>query len=154
MSDDVRRGYAFIAMSMDENNHALVDVLEAIKAGAKECGITAERIDDDDRSERITDRMLELIRTAEFVIVDLTEIRPNVFYEAGYAQGAGKTPIYIARHGTDLHFDLKDYPVIFFRNMKELREKLVSWMKSVAATERTRAVSKKPPPEKWIASRN
>jgi len=53
---------------MDRDNHALVDVLEAIKAGAKECGITAERIDDDERSERITDRMLESIRKAEFVM--------------------------------------------------------------------------------------
>jgi hypothetical protein len=127
-----RKGYAFVAMPMDENNHALVDVLEAIKAGAKECGITAERIDDDESSERITDRMLDSLRAAEFVIVDLTEGRPNVFYEAGYAHGIGKIPIYVARQGTDIHFDLKDYPVIFFRSMKELREKLARRFKSIA----------------------
>jgi nucleoside 2-deoxyribosyltransferase len=89
----LQRGYAFVAMPMDRDNHALVDVLEAIKAGAKECGITAERIDDDERSERITDRMLESIRKAEFVIVDLSYARPNVFFEAGYAHGIGKIPI-------------------------------------------------------------
>jgi len=127
-----RKGYAFVAMPMDESNHALVDVLEAIKAGAKECGITAQRIDDDESSERITDRMLDSIHAAEFVIVDLTEGRPNVFYEAGYAQGIGKIPIYVARQGTDIHFDLKDYPVIFFRNNKELREKLARRLKSIA----------------------
>src|SRR5262245_54739900 len=32
----ITRGYAFVAMPMDKNNHALVDVLEAIKAGASE----------------------------------------------------------------------------------------------------------------------
>ena len=54
--------------------------------------------------------------------MDLTNERPNVFFEAGYAQGRGKTPIYIARQGTPLHFDIRDYPVILFRSMKELRE--------------------------------
>jgi hypothetical protein len=129
---EIQRGYAFVAMPMDRDNHALVDVLEAIKAGANECGINAERVDDDERSERITDRMLESIRKAEFVIVDLTEERPNVFFEAGYAHGIGKLPIYIARDGTDIHFDVKDYPVIMFRNMKELREGLVRRLRAIA----------------------
>jgi hypothetical protein len=61
---EITRGYAFVAMPMDKNNHDLVDVLEAIKAGANECGLIAERIDDDDRSERITDRVLESIQKA------------------------------------------------------------------------------------------
>ena len=121
---EVQSGYAFVVMPMDKNNHQLVDVLEAIKAGAKECSITAERIDDDERNERVTDRILEAIRKAEFVIVDLTNERPNVFFEAGYAHGLGKIPIYVAREGTHLHFDIQDYPVIMFRNMKELRERI------------------------------
>jgi len=77
-------------------------------------------VDELQSNERITDRILESIRKAEFVIVDLTYSRPNVFYEAGYAQGIGKTPVYIAKEGTQLEFDLKDYPVIFFKNMKQL----------------------------------
>jgi hypothetical protein len=55
IKSEVQSGYAFVAMPMDENDHQLVDVLEAIKAAAKECGITAERIDDDERSERRPD---------------------------------------------------------------------------------------------------
>src|SRR5262245_55488911 len=35
---EVQRGYAFVAMPMDRDDHALVDVLEAIKAGANDCG--------------------------------------------------------------------------------------------------------------------
>jgi hypothetical protein len=92
--------------------------------GSKRLRHVAQRIDEDESSERITDRILESIRKAEFVIVDLTEERPNVFFEAGYAHGFGKLPIYIARHGTKIHFNVKDYPVILFRNMKEVREKL------------------------------
>jgi hypothetical protein len=133
---EVQHGYAFVAMPMDKNDHRLVDVLEAIKAGAKECGITAERIDDDERNERITDRMLESIRKAEFVIVDLTNERPNVFFEAGYAHGSGKIPIYVARDGTELQFDVEDYPVIVFRNMKELREGIAKRLQAVAGKTR------------------
>ncbi len=75
----------------------------------------AERIDEEQSNERITDRILESIRAAEHVIVDLTGERPNVFFEAGYAHGLGKLPIYIAKVGTTIHFDLKDYPIIFFK---------------------------------------
>ena len=121
---ETQEGYAFVAMAIDKEDHQLVDVLEAVKEATKEFGIAAERIDEAESNEQITLRMLSSIRRAEYVIVDLTNERPNVFYEAGYAEGIGKTPIYIARDGTTLHFDVKDYPVIVFRNMKELKEGL------------------------------
>jgi nucleoside 2-deoxyribosyltransferase len=120
----VQKGYAFIAMPIDSGDPQLEDVLDAIKEAAQRCGIHAERVDEPQSNERITDRILESIRKAEYVIVDLTGSRPNVFYEAGYAQGLKKTPIYIARDGTKLEFDLKDYPIIFFRSMKELKDGL------------------------------
>jgi nucleoside 2-deoxyribosyltransferase len=107
---------------MDPENPDLVDILDAIKEGARRCGIDAERVDEPQYNDRITDRMLESIRKAQFVIADLTLSKPNVFWEAGYAHGIGKTPIYVARHDTRLEFDLKDYPVIFFKNMKELKD--------------------------------
>jgi nucleoside 2-deoxyribosyltransferase len=109
-------------MPIDKDDHQLVDVLEAIKTAAADCGITAERVDEVESNERITDRILESIKKAEFVIVDLTNEKPNVFFEAGFAHGSGKIPIYVARVGTPIHFDIKDYPMIMFRNMKELKE--------------------------------
>lgn len=121
---DVQKGYAFIAMPIDPADPMNEDVLDAIKDAAKRCGIHAERVDEPQSNERITDRILESIRKAEYVIADLTGSRPNVFYEAGYAQGLRKTPIYIARAGTRLEFDLKDYPIIFFHGMKELKDGL------------------------------
>lgn len=129
---DVQKGYAFIAMPMDSDDPQLVDVLDSIKEAANRCGIHAERVDEPQYNERITDRILESIRKAEFVIVDLTSSKPNVFYEAGYAQGIGKTPIYVAKKGTMLEFDLKDYPVIFFRNMKELKDSLEKRLRALA----------------------
>jgi hypothetical protein len=121
---DYEERYAFIAMAIDPQNPELEDVLDSIKEAATKYGIHAERVDEVQSNNRISDRILESIQKAQFVIVDLTHSKPNVFYEAGYAQGLGKTPIYIARHGTRLEFDLKDYPVIFFRNMRELKDGL------------------------------
>jgi len=119
----VQEGYVFVAMPIGPDN-SFDDVLDSIKEACNRCGLTAERVDEAQVNERITDRILESIQKAEYVIVDLTESRPNVFYEAGYAQGIGKVPIYIARNGTILEFDLKDYPVIFFDSYRELKDKL------------------------------
>ena len=132
IEDSTEKGYAFIAMPIDPSNPELEDVLDSIKEATKRCGINAERVDEPQSNERITDRILESIRKAEYVIVDLTGSRPNVFYEAGYAQGIGKIPIYIARQGTHLEFDLKDYPIIFFRSMKELKDRLESRLRGLS----------------------
>jgi hypothetical protein len=77
------------------------------------------------RSESI----VEGLRKAAFVVVDLSNPRPNIHWEAGFAHGLGKTPVYVARKGADIAFDIKDYPVIFYTSMKVLRERLGSRLK-------------------------
>jgi hypothetical protein len=130
-SSKVRPGSAFIAMAMDPQDPQLEDVLDAIKEGSERCGLVAERIDEAASNEPITRRMLSAIEEAEFVVVDLTKPRPNVYYEAGYAQGLGKTPVYVARQGTEIPFDIKDYPVILYPNMRELKSLLAERLPSV-----------------------
>lgn len=120
----VIEGYVFIAMPMSESDPDLEDVHDTIKSVAGELGLNAERVDDPNSGERITDRVIASIQKSEHVVVDLTHNRPNVYFEAGYAHALGKLPIYIARRGTSIEFDLKDYPVIFFQNMRQLREGL------------------------------
>jgi len=124
---------AFIAMPIDIADPSLEDLLETIKSAAEQCGIRASRIDEEQSNEKITDRILEAIKKARFVIVDLTKERPNVFFEAGYAHGIGKIPIYIAREGTRVHFDVKDYPIIIFKNMTKLKEELVKRLNALRA---------------------
>ncbi|WDN90877.1 hypothetical protein BuS5_03848 [Desulfosarcina sp. BuS5] len=130
----VDSSYAFIAMPIDPDDHQLIDVLDAIKEAAKKCDIHAERIDEPQSNERITDRILESISRAGYIIVDLTHSRPNVFFEAGYAHGLGKIPIYIARQGSKLEFDLKDYPVLFFKNLRELKDSLEKRLKGLSTS--------------------
>lgn len=116
---------------MDPAQPDLEDVLDAIKTASAELGLKAERVDEPQSNECITDRIIDSINKAEFVVCDLTLSKQNVYYEAGYAHGVGKIPIYIAKHGTNLEFDLKDYPVIFFHNLKELKDKLLKRFKSL-----------------------
>ena len=133
VQSEVTLNYAFVAMPMNTDDQSLIDVLDAIKEAGKRCGVQAERVDDLQSNDRITDRVLESIRKAEFVIADLTNARPNVYFEAGYAHGRMKTPIYIARDGTQLEFDLKDYPVIFFKNLKQLKDELEKRLRALAS---------------------
>jgi hypothetical protein len=115
---------AFVAMPIDPEKHELDDILDAIKRGCIGFGIDARRIDEDQSNERITDRIMKSIEEAQFVIVEMTEPRPNVMFEAGYAHGLQKLPIYVARAGATIPFDLKDYPVLFYKSMRDLTDQL------------------------------
>jgi hypothetical protein len=113
----------FIAMPMNTNSKPeLADTHDSLKTVCESLGLTAKRVDDVQTNNRITDTIRDLIDTSEFVIADLSDNRPNVFFEAGYAEGVAKIPIYIAKTGTDLQFDVKDYPVIFYQNQRTLRD--------------------------------
>lgn len=127
-----QKDFMFVAMPISAESAHSADVLDAIKQVAICFNIKAERIDENESNEKITDRILECIEKAQYVICDLSLSRPNVFYEAGYAQGINKTPIFIAQSGTDMHFDLKDYPIIFFDGMVDLKRKLEQRLRTIA----------------------
>lgn len=122
----VTNGFVFIAMPISDEHPELNDVMDSIKDVCREMGLTSERVDEPKDNSRITDRIIESLNSSEYVIADLTFSRQNVYYEAGYAHGIGKVPIYIARKDTKIEFDLKDYPIIFFGTNRELKEKLRS----------------------------
>jgi hypothetical protein len=112
----------FIAMSFDP---AMVDVVEAIEAAAKACELNAWRADQFAYTgTAINDVIYDGLRKADYVVVDLTGARPNVYFEAGYAHALGKAPFYIAKDGTKVEFDVSGYPVLFYTSMKQLREDL------------------------------
>jgi hypothetical protein len=66
----------------------------------------------------------EAIRKAWLIICDLTEERPNVYYELGLAHGLAKRVMCIARKGTMVHFDVYGLKTLFFESYRSLEEQL------------------------------
>ena len=118
----------FTIMSFKEE---FVDRFDYCKAACKKYDFKAERTDESDSNEPILPRVLDGIRNSAFVIADVSELSANVFYEVGYAKGLGKDVILIAQKGTELPFDLKDLPVLFWKNLRELKEGLEKSIKSL-----------------------
>lgn len=111
----------FTIMSFKEE---LVDRFDCCMAACKKYDFEAVRTDESQSNEPILPRVLDGIRNSAFVIADLSELSANVFYEVGYAKGFGKDVILIAEKETELPFDLKDHPVIFWKTLRELKEGL------------------------------
>lgn len=73
---------------------------------------------------RILPHIMERIEHSAFVIADLTELKSNVFFELGYADGLKKPVVVTAMAGTQLPFDVKDVPTIFWDGQRKLKDDL------------------------------
>lgn len=109
----------------------LKDAYATFRRVCEKLGFECERITEKNAATRILPEILERIRRAAFIIVDLTDLRPNVFYELGYADGLGAKVIVTARKGTELPFDVKDIPAIIWESQEELGEVLQARIQSV-----------------------
>jgi hypothetical protein len=114
----------FVIMSFAEKGH-LKDAYNTFKRVCKDNGFNAFKVDNHlDSQQRIVPAILSAIRRSAFIITDVTEPRPNVFYELGFAQALGKDILTTAQEGTELPFDIFDVPTLFWDCQDTLEKKL------------------------------
>jgi len=99
-------------------------IFEGIKAAGDSVGLDVKRVKDVIGDYRITDQVIQMISSARLIVADLTHERPNVYFELGYARGLGKTVITIAREGTNIHFDVKDWTYLPYTDSRILERDL------------------------------
>jgi hypothetical protein len=131
--------HAFIVMqigdtSLDEMCRR--SIVPAITA----CGLEARRVDKHNQGGILKSEIVQFLETSEIIVADLTNERPNVYLEIGYAMGLDKfrnliltvrhdhfldSPKYV-RGGPRIHFDLAGYEILAWHpeNLDEFRMEL------------------------------
>lgn len=122
---DIDENYIFVVMSF-QNDPMLQDSYETIKRSVNKLKkkLKCERVDEIQDDFIITDKIIDCIKKAVVIIVDLTGNRPNVYYELGFARALGKNVILIAREGEKPHFDISTHNIIFYKNTVALEQAL------------------------------
>ena len=117
--------FIFVIMPFSEPH---IDTFDAIERAILRVqrDLKVRRVDQQPGAIAITDEIHRSIRKAGLVICDLSDERPNVYYELGFAKGIGQRLICIAAEGTRIHFDAYGLKVLFFRTHRELEQKLAS----------------------------
>ena len=81
------------------------------------------RLNESRPAGRITDRLLQEIRSGSLCIADLTGGKPNVMWEVGYAMALGKPTIIITQDKGEMPFDIRDMETLQY-DRRHLNETL------------------------------
>jgi hypothetical protein len=113
----------------------------AIVPAFTECGLEPKRVDKHNQGGLLKSEIIKFIESADIIVADLTNERPNCYLEVGFAMGLDKfrNLILTARedHNPDhpkrkpgdpkIHFDLSGYDVLFWKpdDLDHFRTELV-----------------------------
>lgn len=124
--------FAFVLMPFGKEFDDIYRI--GIQGTAYEKGINAERVDEQIYTESILERIYRQIDAADFIIADMTNKNPNVFYEVGYAHAKEKLCTLITQKAEDIPFDLKHHRhLVYGGSITRLKKMLgddLDWVKS------------------------
>jgi hypothetical protein len=108
--------------------------LIAMSYAAQRAGAVCQRVDRREFSGDVVAEIERMIRGSSAVIVDLSEAKPNVLYEAGYAHALRKPVVHICSTPlAELPFDVRNWNTIPYRRGRTalLRKVLARRLKAV-----------------------
>lgn len=114
----------FVIMSFSEASEAAYE--QGIKPAVEGLGFQPVRIDKADVVGDVIKATTTCLETAYFVIADLTEERPNCYYELGFAHAirGNRDSVLVARDSVKIHFDIAGQQVHKYRTPQELCQRL------------------------------
>ncbi len=134
--EELRRGdvgsqQGFVAMWFCDEMKQVYD--DAFEPAIRAAGYRAHRVDKREYEGKIDDEIVAQIRRSRFVVADYTGHRGGVYYEAGFAHGLGLPVFFTCRidEFDDLHFDIRQYNTIVWKECDELTISLQMRIESV-----------------------
>jgi nucleoside 2-deoxyribosyltransferase len=116
---------------------------DALIAAIKACGYEKCIIDEYEHVNRISNEIEAQIRSARFMVADLSENNRGVYYEAGFALGHG-IPVIWCVQDIDvkvdgktkkaietIHFDTRDYNFIIWKDLEDLETRLANRIRAL-----------------------
>ena len=94
-------------------------------------GASCERADEMQFTGGIIQKILHSIQTCDFIIAEISEQNPNVYYEIGYAHAINKPVILLTKNVTNTPFDVRGYNHLIYSNIIDLRKKLKTIVASI-----------------------
>lgn len=102
-----------------------------VKPATEKHQFTIHRANEISNTQTITETIVSAINRSVFIIADLTEAKPNCYYEVGYAHAIGKPVIILAKTGTTRHFDLAAHNWTHWDTYEDLKSKLEKRLEGV-----------------------
>ena len=90
--------------------------LGGIKRAASSTGFTPIRMNDITKSADITDEIVDVIKMAKVVVIDVTKNNPNVMFELGFALALKKSHVIISQSPEFLSFDIHNIRTLIYAN--------------------------------------
>lgn len=130
MTEAIKGSYSFFICPLenDEVNHNYEYVIKPI---VRQFQFEIQRADEISDTVTITDEISAAINRSRFIIADLTDARPNCYYEVGYAHALRKPVIILAKQGTNRHFDISTYKWNFWIDYEDLKPKFEREVRAV-----------------------
>jgi len=112
--------YSFFICPFDnpDVDHNYEYVIQPI---VKQYQFTMQRADEIAHTGTITDAIISAINRSRFIVADLSDERPNCYYEVGYAHALRKPIIILTKVSTPRHFDISTYKWNYWTDYKDLK---------------------------------